>query len=447
MISEQGWARVRGVARRRKRAILVTAAVALAVAAPLGYRAAPGYRAQAVVRALESQPSHEYVAPTVAEPMGERLKTLRVAAMARPLLAEAANDLGLGATDEVVDGLRARMEVKVEGEDTFLLSYEDRDPGRAQAVVNRVAARFIAHEVGRRAAIAAATERALDGEVAALRPALSRLEAAVRDFKRAHYGSLPEQEEENLRTLDQTTLEIDIQAQNLDVEREHRRQLLAAATSPLRHQEDLLATALAEARTRYTADHPEVRRIAGELASLRGERIADERASQSGAGNPELASSEENLRRTAATLGRLRDRQAEVRARVAATAKSGEALTRMATDLDVVKAKYQAALGRLHEASLAAAVEKYLAPFRYELVESASRPRAAAAPQRAFFALAALALALALGLAVGFALDLADTSIHSPQEIAAALSPDAASPVLACVPDLAPHAERSPFDA
>src|SRR5207245_2684605 len=108
--------------------------------------------ASAVVRAVDAQPSKEYAAPTMMEPVGERLKTLRLQVMARPALVAVAQQFGLAEAlhrplDEVVDGMRARMEVKVEGEDTFLLSYEDSDAARARAVVDAVAARFMEDEL------------------------------------------------------------------------------------------------------------------------------------------------------------------------------------------------------------------------------------------------------------------------------------------------------------
>jgi succinoglycan biosynthesis transport protein ExoP len=449
MISEQGWARVRGVVRRRKRAILLTTGLGLCAAVPLWWSFAPGYRAAAVVRALESQPSHDYVSPTVAEQVGERLKTLRVAAMARPLLAEVAADLGLPAqrrrsVDEVVDDLRAGLEVKVEGEDTFLLTYQDRDAARAQAVVNRVAARFVERQVRRREQVAAATEHALAAEVADLRPRLSELEGGVRGFKLAHYGSLPEQQEENLRTLDQTTLELNIHSTNLDLSRERRRQLLAGVVSPLRHQEELIAATLHEARSRYTPDHPEVRRIAAEHAAVRAQRLADEKAAHDPAQNPELASVERDIQRSEATVAALRDQQTAVRTRVAGTARNAEELARMSIDLEVVKAKYQAALGRLHEASLSASVERGLRGLRFDLVEPSPLPRPMARPQRAFWGLGAALLALGLGLGVGFLRDLSDTALYAPEEVAATL-PDRPPPVLACIPDLdlAPKGDAS----
>src|SRR5262249_42332184 len=139
--------------------------------------------------------------------------------------------------DAVVEAMRSRMEVKLEGDDTFLLTYEDGDAARARAVANGVAAHFVDHAVEQRMQAARATRAALVEELERLRPELARRERVVREFKMAHYGSLPEQQEENLRTLDQTTMEINIQSTNLDTSEERRRQLLLGAASALRAQE------------------------------------------------------------------------------------------------------------------------------------------------------------------------------------------------------------------
>jgi uncharacterized protein involved in exopolysaccharide biosynthesis len=446
MISEHGIHRIRGMLRRRRLSVAAAAAAVLVGSALFIGKTERVYRASAVLRALESQPAKEYVAPTMAEQVGERLKTLRLAVMARPILDAVVADLHLDraygkSAPEVVDEMRTRMEVKVEGEDTFLLTYEDSDAVRAREVVNQVVNRFIADQVERRNEVATATERALRDEVERLRPQLAQLEGKVRDFKLAHYGSLPEQQEENLRTLDQTTMEVNIQATNLDLEEEHRRQLLLSAMSPMRHQEDQLATQLHEALTKYTPDHPEVHSIQSELSRVREARLVDERRLRANAGaDPELVALDGQISRSRAQVHALRSRQAEVRSRLADTAKNGQALMALTTDLDAVRAKYQGAIGKLHEAELAVKLEQGLRGLRYDTVEGAAQPMHPVRPNRPLMALGALALAALLGLGVGFAKDFADTSIHTPDELAALGHP---VDVLACVPELEDGPARS----
>jgi uncharacterized protein involved in exopolysaccharide biosynthesis len=310
-------------------------------------------------------------------------------------------------------------------------------------VVNRVVAKFVERQVGRRAEVTMGTVTALRGQVGQLRPALAQLEAAVRDFKISHDGSLPEQQEHNLRTLDQTTMEINILSTNLDLGEEHRRQLLLGAMSPMRHQEQLLQSQLHDALTKYTPEHPEVARIRAELEKVTASRVTDEaQLRANAAGNPEIAALGREIDRQRAQMATLRKTQEEARARLAEMARNGQSLAEMATDLDATKQKYQAALSKLHDAELAAAVENNLRGQRFETVEQAAQPAHPIRPDRPLLGLGALLAAILLGLGVGFARDFADPSIHAPEEVVA-LGRGAPLDVLACVPELVPDPEAS----
>jgi uncharacterized protein involved in exopolysaccharide biosynthesis len=251
--------------------------------------------------------------------------------------------------------------------------------------------------------------------------------------KLKHYGALPEQQEGNLRTLDETTMEINIQATNLDVELEHRRQLLASALSPLRHQEETLAGQLYDARTRYTEEHPEVGRIRAEYEKVKGERMNDEAdlSQKLRAANPELAALEREIAHSRALLSGLRGRQAEVRRRVAETAKNAEMLAHVTAAFEVLRDKYNGTMQRLRDAELALELERNLAGLRFDLVEGASMPHRAGAPDRPLLGFGAALLALALGLGVGFLLDAQDHTIRGSVDLAA-LGP--VPPILAAVP-------------
>ncbi len=436
-MSELGMEKVRGVFRRRKIPIIATAVGVLGVAAALIYQVEPGYKASAVIRVGEVQPAKEYVAPTVAEQVGERLKSLRLAVMARPIVLEAANSLGLirnpKQAEETVDDIKSRMDVKVEGEDTFLLTYADPNPEKAKAIVNKVAELFMKHHVERREEVASATIAAFKAELAELQPQMDAADKAVREFKTKHYGALPEQQESNLRTLDQTTMEVNIQSTNLDLDNERRRQLLAAAMSPLRHQEETLAGELYEARTKYTGDNPEVKKIQAEYEKVHAQRVEDEKGLNDKVrrNNPELAALEGDIGRTKAMLAGLRQRQADVRARVDQTAKNGQGLAELQSTYDGLKEKYNLTLSHIRDAELAAGLEKGLASMRFDLVEGATVPQHAMSPNRPLLGLGAIVLSLALGLGIGFALDANDSSIRDPEQLR---DLTVTTPILAVIP-------------
>ena len=424
-MNELGVAKVRGVVRRRKIPILVAMVGVIGVSAAMISLIEPGYKASAVIRAAEVQPAKEYVAPTVAEQLGERLKSLRLSVMSRPIIGEAAKQLDLQRqypkldAEAVVESIRSRMDVKLEGDDTYLLTYADSSPERAKAVVNKVAELFMKRQVEQRQKIATATTQALRAEVDSLKPELDKAEKGVRDYKLAHYGALPEQQEGNLRTLDQTTMELNIQSTNLDLDQERRRSILASAMSPLRHHEETLAAQLYESRTKYTEENPEVARIQATYDKIKANRIAEEKdlMGKTRRANPELVALEGEIGRTKSIIQGLRDRQSQVRKRVDDTAKNGQALASLTTVYDGLKDKYSATLGRLRDAELAERLESGLASLRFELVEGASMPTGAASPNRPLLAAAALILAVVLGLGLGFALDAADSSLRDPEQL------------------------------
>jgi uncharacterized protein involved in exopolysaccharide biosynthesis len=435
-MNEIGIRHLRSVLRRRKVAVITMFVGVLGVGASTILLLDKSYKASAILRAAEVQPAKDYVAPTVAEQLGERLKSLRLAVMARPLVMRAAEELdlfrGQKNRDEVVDVMRARMDVKLEGEDTFLFTYTDSSPERARAVVDKVARLFMKAQVDRREQVATATERALNDEVEALRPEMQKADEAVVQFKLEHYGSLPEQMEGNLRNLDQTTMEINIQATNLDMDQERRRQLLAQALSPLRRQEETLSGQLHDARTKYTEDNPEVQRIGAEYERVHAERVSDERelTQKLRRNNPALAALDGEIDRTRAWLGGLRERQTGIRKRVEATAKNGQELAGLQLRFDGIKDKYSAALSHLRDAQFALGLERGLANMRFDLVETAA-PSQAASPSKALLALGALLLALALSVGLGFALEAADRTVREPADMRH-VAP--MTPILAVVP-------------
>ncbi len=436
-MNELGLARLRGVVRRRKIPILTAIVGVLGVSLAVLSQVRPDYKASAVIRAAEAQPAKEYVAPTVQEQIGERLKSLRLAVMARPIVSRAAQELGLlqkaKNPEAYVDEVRARMDVKLEGEDTYLLTYADPSPERAKALVNKVAQLFMQDTVARRQEIASATTQALKAEVDALRPQLDQAEKLVRDFKVAHYGALPEQQEPNLRTLDQTTMELNIASTNLDLDQERRRQILASALSPLRHHEETLAGQLYDARTRYTDDNPEVERIRTQYERVKEQRIDEEKdlMSKTRRNNPELIALEGEIARTKAIVDGLRKRQAEVRGRVEQTAKNGQQLAQYAGSYDALKDKYASTLSRLRDAELSERLERSLSQLRFDLVEGASLPTSASSPNRTVLALGCLLLSLLAGVGLGFALDAADRTLRDPEQLRA-YTPDI--PILATIP-------------
>lgn len=442
MTREIGISRLTGVVKRHKVAVGLTTALALAAGLFWVKQQPYTYEARAVVRIDDPRPSREYVPPTVSEPGVERLKSARRALIARPVVeaaAIAAGFIGEGATEEqkgmIIGSLASRLDARQEGDDTFVLKFEDADPARAQKFLAAVSKAYVDHRSKEMASRAQSTAQFFDAEVAALRPRVAEAEAVVEKFRLAHYGALPDQLEGNLRMLDETQMALTTQQNALDSALNRRRAIKAEAISPIRRQEEDVMRQLSAARVRYAEGAPEIAQLEKELARVRADRVADEEQLDKKVDrSPELRAVEEEIARARASIEQLTVRRDELQKRVAAVAKNGEELAKLALDRDVLRERLKSLVAKHEDAALAAGLEAGVAgASRVFLVEPAWVSAGPTKPSKPLFAMIALVIAIALGLGVGLLLDLVAGRIRTADDLRA-MTGDV--PVLGSVPTL-----------
>src|SRR5262249_19182755 len=120
------------------------------------------YKSSVVVRVEPLRPSKELVQNTVDEAIDQRLLTVRQQLMGRPVLQKAIEEMNLypevvskKGMDAAVEQMRTDLEVKVEGENAFELTYGYSDPQTAAKVANRLPEIYAGQEVEFRQAQAA----------------------------------------------------------------------------------------------------------------------------------------------------------------------------------------------------------------------------------------------------------------------------------------------------
>src|SRR5262245_19983556 len=185
------------LALRRRRTVVLCVGVGTLVAGSLIVAAVPAqYRAEAAVKVIDARPPADYVQPSFVTPaatelVGERMKALRLHILNRPLLLDVAQNTGIA--DELpaherkalVD-LRERFEFRVEGADTFTIAFTDRDPERAEVVVNRLAKAFMDQENQELEGRAIGTTKLFEDTSRRLRVELDKADLTIGDFKRKH---------------------------------------------------------------------------------------------------------------------------------------------------------------------------------------------------------------------------------------------------------------------
>ncbi len=432
MTREIGLTRLVGVVRRRRWTVAVTAACAAVLGLLYVWRLPKLYQARAAVRIDDPRPSRDYVAPTVTEPGIERLKSVRRALIARPIVLAAGERAGM--SPQAAEGAGLRLDARQEGEDTWVLTYEDTDRELAQRFLAALTEAYTLSRAAELQQRAAATAAFFGQEIERLRPLVAAAEAGVEKFRLAHYGALPDQIDGNLASLDTTQLQIATLSLSLDAALERRRAILSDAVSPMRRQEEDVARALSQSRTRFAAGAPEIAALEEELARVRAARRADEEALAGQLrATPELRGVDQEIARLRGTVDALHLRKDELSKRIDDAAKNGEALARLSVDRDVMRERLKSVLAKHQEATLAAGLEADVAGHaRVAVVEPAWVGRQPVKPPKPFYALIALIVAGALGLGVGFLVDAATRTVRSPEDLATVTE----VPVLGTVPRL-----------
>jgi uncharacterized protein involved in exopolysaccharide biosynthesis len=424
MTQDQALRRFTAMIRRRRWSVGAVVLAATSVGAVIVLRLPSEYSAETVVRMDEGQVPKEYVNPTVTEVIADRLKAIQLELLQRPLLEEVAVQQGIVPKDHPdagIEGFRAGFDVQVEGEDTFVLSYKDTTPERAAAVVNGVCDLFMKEHDDEQKGQAERTRALFDAKVESARSEYQRLQAAVDDFQREHYGALPDQLEPNMRNLEELQGDLNANQASLDLARDRKRALETQELDYLRHQEDVLADAYHLSETRYTEDQPEVVEARNEYLAVRDQRQKEESAMLAGGlTNPAVQETQQQIDQTTATLERLRTQQAQLRQAVNDTEANATALEKLTLDRDAKRQAYQDALAKDDEAGLAALEEQNVtAPGRFQVMEAAVPPGGPSAPDRPLLLGLVLGAALCLGIGAGLLHDALDTSLHDPEEVAA----------------------------
>ncbi len=441
MKHEVGWDRVKGIARRRRMPVFLTAIFAAGAGLFFVKMMPPVYQSRTVVRIDDPRPGRDYVNPLVSEPDVERLKSARLGFLAQPVVLAAAAKAGYDTSPRSLAVITSRLDARQEGTDTFVVTFEDGDPAKAKAFL---AALTESYALGRNGEMStrAAAAAFLQAQVEEMRPRVTEAEAEVEKYRMEHYGALPDQLDSNLRVLDENEMTLNALVQSLDATHARRRDILAEARSPLRHQEESVARELSAARTRFTAEAPEVKALEEELARVRSERHNDEGdAAKRITGSRELRNADEQIARLTAQIGELRKRSESLRGRVHEAARHGEVLARMSVQRDVMRERFRSLVAKQEEARLASGMEAGVTGLsRVAVVEPAWASALPVKPSKPLFGLIALVAAMALGLGVGWVVDTLDRRVLAAEDVRVLTGN---LPILAVVPNFKARAANA----
>jgi len=447
---------------RYPRFVLVPFATVMALALLLAVVAPRKYRSGTLIL-VESKNMPEYfVTPVTTEGMAQQLNTIRQVIMSRTRLEQAIEkldpypEMAGQPSHVVVEAMRRAIEIRVQGNDSFVIEYVNRDPYKAMMVTNMLATQFT-EDAGRlRDALTKKAYDFIEQNVSDARRALEEREEALRRHKQRYWGSLPEQLDSNLRVLQQLQAEQQTLGESQRTLQERRavlernllegRRLATSAGSTATPAAELakLRAAYDSLRDRYTAQHPDMVALAARIERLETE-IREEAAKpekpRDPITDPETLALGESLRLVEADIEalkarreRLDERIASFQARVEETPRAEQELASLTRDYEQLRENYNVALKKEMDAQMARRLEEYWKGGYFRVLDPAYLPRRPIRAYAAIFLMAGLVAGLGAGLVAAFVADLLDRTVKNERD----LDELVAAPLLVSIPRAVP---------
>ncbi|MBI5643618.1 MAG: hypothetical protein HY954_09130 [Deltaproteobacteria bacterium] len=334
--------------------------------------------------------------------------------------------------EEMIDLLRKRIEVKIEGNqkrgDAFTISYSGTNPDTVTQVTSALSSLFIEENLKIREQRVEGTSEFLKNEMEKAKYDLEIQERSLRGFKEQHIGSLPEQMDANLRTLDRVQLELQSVRSSLK-NAEDKKALLEEQTrmakriNPLREAElEKLKNELKTQLSIYSELYPDVAVTKKRISEVEAELAEASTEPREGTGGKTVNSREmldlkSNIAALQQSEGELKNQIKGLEARVEFTPANEQRLSDLKRDYDISLQNYKALLEKKLNAGLAENLEKWQKGERFRVVDPPSIPMGPYKPDKPLITLIGLLAGLAIGVGLVYVLEQLNQSFMTPGEV------------------------------
>jgi polysaccharide chain length determinant protein (PEP-CTERM system associated) len=406
----------------------------------------------------------------VANNWEEGLRTLRDSITSRTIISRVITKLNMDSGDTksqkhegLVNNVKKNILITVKGggdaANLFIISYRGSDPKNVKDVVNTLVEEYIAETLGFRRSDATGAFDFVQSQLAEYKTKLEESDTAIRAFRERYPDIVPQTETAVLTRMEafQTQkIDADIKVQELMRRRDNlKRQLsgekeltVAFVTREGSPQARLsyLNNQLVLLSTKYTDNHPEIRKTKAEIEEVRKQIAhakavpADTGSSETSTLNPIYQQLKEDLARTDAEIDSLRARSTELSRQqqqaknvLGGMPKEQEEWTKLQRDRTVYQHIYDDLLNKLETARISKDLEFTDKGTTFKVVDAASLPGSPVEPDRIKFILAGIFLGIAAGVGTVFIKDYLNHSFKDEESVEESLK----LPVLVAIPSVA----------
>lgn len=449
------------VVQRRKWWLIVPVVLAIVIGTALALFLPREYLSSTTIGITSASVSSD-VAKAAPFDRDERMRAISQQLLSKSVLARVVREEHLAEDDAGVDGAIARLRANVQpvtlppaipgaesSADTFILSYVDATPQRAQRVTSRLAQVFVDETSRRQELRAQDTTQFIANQLALSKTRLAQLEDKLAAAKRNYMGRLPEQSGANLQTLNGLRQQLEANGTALRSEQD-RLSLIDQQMAAMRQGADMvplvrggeaqapstpegrvlsLQRQLADARMVYTDKHPEIIRLQEELKNAKAEAAADR--SKPDADRLALLKSDPTYRQLLADqeTGRMRVRElqraeaatraqiAQYQQRVESSPLIEQQLASLTRDYELEKKQYEDLSARRDSAALSEDLQRKQAGERFRVLSPATWPHEPFKPNVLRILLMAIVAGVFLGGVSAVGREFLDRSIYDARTL------------------------------
>ena len=462
-----------GVARRRYLQFLIPLFIGWVAVWSASWILPPRYKSSTLILVEQPTMPKDYVTPNVNDDLQERLQSITQQILSRTRLLHIIDELNLYAaershhnSDEVIEDMRKDIQIELVRDarnqiNAFNVYYSARDPYVAQQVTSQLTNLFINENLEVRQQQSEDTTKFMESQLETARQTLAAQEDKIRDFKAQHVGELPEQLATNLQILGGMQSQLQGEEDGLSSARQQHvylqslvdqyHALQGSRTSDgaplgltaIDQELDKLKSQLADMSSRYTDQHPDVRKLKSQIATtekMRAQIVAGMKRNGNGSTDQDVPPQHEaaDIRDATSPLvqlqGQLHANETEIANRergiASLKAKVGEYQARLnqepvreqqLADLtrgyDQSKANYDGLLKKKNESAMATSMELLQQGERFRILDPPSLPLKPDFPNRLKLCGMGLGIGIALGVVVAGAFEMADDKVYSEAEI------------------------------
>jgi polysaccharide chain length determinant protein (PEP-CTERM system associated) len=461
------------------------------------------YRSESSIAIESGMISSNYVRPTDYASPGERINSIRLLLKSRSFLQQIIQEFqlfGYGTNpgfsmDQAAAAVSNSVGVTNLSQNTFAVSYVAGDPQVAQSITKRISESLVQSQNKAKKNVATETDRFLEDRLRETNQALEALEEKIGQFKKDHFGALPEQSNAimnaitglntQLASVENSLQQAKDQQKMLEFRMREQKQLgvlsdsilnnPVSATSkgtagkengltlnpPLRAKQAELAAAL----IKYTKNHPDVKRLQREVEELRSQSEsaseltalgetgkktdASPKASQQPITDALLESSSAQAEMELESNKNLIAKREKDREAILAQLKTYQSHLNMAPAVEqefmalskergFLSDKYDTLKNKKYQAQMTIELEEDRSSGKCRIIDEANLPTRPVFPDRKQILLIGLGVGLILGFGAAFGREMLDTTLGREDEVTAALK----LPVLATISEIANDAPR-----